>query len=687
VLGAVGLLAVGAAAGGPVAKPKKPKPAIRLAKVAGRLVLTTPTYRLALSRANGELVELFDRRRAVRLLSGQNGCAWAVKVSSSIAAGGCAFAPAGESRFSYGWSPSTKTLTLRYSDVDGAQGVDVTLTVAAATSSLDLRATVVSSREQPLVNVLFPADLLADATTVTAGYMPTFLPGVRFGPGFFTAPHRNVEPYPSRWAFADFIALDMGSSHFALYGVNPAPNQLAPVNLGFIREAAPSRCAESVFCITHVFHTWIRRGEEWTSPLVRMRVGGDVLASIRAYRRDNGIDGYPSARSKLGGRLDVLAQAPLVKADLWKGLPPFREWGPYLRRIPSPALIHPVAFQSRGHDEDYPDFLPPDPRWGSLPEFNAALADARSLGDLAMPYLNVSWWDTTSPTVRELPASVTPTDISVQTLGGMPVREQFGSHDGYIVSPHAAAVRSRVQRLFEEWRADAPADCLFFDQIGARPWRRDFNPAAPTPVAYFDGWLSLFGPYRDRCLMAEDGWDRLAASFSGFHGGLLQMLRQSDWSARWGDGNWEPYPLANWLFGDKVLLYQHDLYEGTMAADPEVVTFNLAFGLVHSFNWDGEQGTIESPWLTLAGSLQRTLGPHYVGRPLTAFRTRDENVTESVFGGDYSVVANWNRDRAVVVDGRTIAPLGFMARRVGGEVLAGAFGETWQGVAFPAGAR
>ena len=39
--------------------------------------------------------------------------------------------------------------------------------------------------------------------------------------------------------------------------------------------------------------------------------------------------------------------------------------------------------------------------------------------------------------------------------------------------------------------------------------------------------------------MAEDGWDRLAATFSGFHGGVLFMSRQFEWpNSKWGEGNW-----------------------------------------------------------------------------------------------------------------------------------------------------
>ena len=209
---------------------------------------------------------------------------------------------------------------------------------------------------------------------------------------------------------------------------------------------------------------------------------------------------------------------------------------------------------------------------------------AHALGDLVMPYLNASWWDTQSSSVHSLPPPMEPKDVAVFARNGTPATESFGDKDGYIVSPACLRCAAAIARLLDEWRPDAPADCLFFDQLGARPWRRDFNPASPTPLAYYDGWLSLFAPYANRCLMVEDGWDRLAASFSGFHGGVMLMAREFDWpGTHWGDGNWEPYPIADFLFHDKVLMYQHDLYEETMTDDPAVLTFNLAFGLVQSY--------------------------------------------------------------------------------------------------------
>jgi hypothetical protein len=243
---------------------------------------------------------------------------------------------------------------------------------------------------------------------------------------------------------------------------------------------------------------------------------------------------------------------------------------------------------------------------------------------------------------------------------------------GWVVSPHAPAVRDRVTRLLDEWRA-LGADCLFFDQFGARRWLRDFHPAAPSPLAYYDGWLSLLAPRAGQCLMVEDGWDRLARAGSAFHGSALMLHREHDEpNLLFGPGNWEPFPLALWLLHDKVLLYQHDLFSGTFAGDVEVLTWNLAFGYLFSSKWEAEERASGSPWLGLAAALQRALGPSYAGAPFFGYRRVTGDVTESRFGG-LTVFANWSRTAPHRSGGETIAPRGFLARTRDGRLVAGAF--------------
>jgi hypothetical protein len=245
---------------------------------------------------------------------------------------------------------------------------------------------------------------------------------------------------------------------------------------------------------------------------------------------------------------------------------------------------------------------------------------------------------------------------------GAPQTIEYGVHSGLIVSPWAPFVQQRAKEELDAWRS-LGADCVFLDQIGARPWLYDFNPAASSPLAYDDGWLSLLAPYRQDCLMAEDGWDRLADSVVGFHGGLLMMQRELGAVDRYfGAGNWEPYPLATWLVHDKVLMYQHDLYPGTLTADDEVLTWNAAFGLVESVEW--QPGHESDPRLLLAARLQEVLGPHFAGVPLASYSDLAPGVTRSVFG-DLTVVANLS---AQPYDG--IAADGFRAQAPGVTVQA-----------------
>jgi hypothetical protein len=638
------------------------------------MAIATSAYRATFSKRNGKLLGLVDRASGVRLVGNANRCLWGAAGSRNRSyRGGCSFAPRAAHRFSYRWDAATATLTLTY------RGAAV-VAVHAALHYFDLRLHL-ERRARALTRVEFPEALAGDVSSVTAGYAPTVLPGVRLAPGFFARVGKDVQLYPSRWAFADYLALDVGSAHLAVYAVSRGP--LFPAQLGFVHRTPSAPCSGPSFCIVHEFQTWIPRDAEWTSPVVRVRVGDTTEQSVLAYRHDNGIDAYPSLQSKLGARLQTYAEAPLFKANLAL-LRPFRDWAAELARLPSPLLVHPAGYQTGGFDVNDPDFLPPDPSYGTNAGFAAAIGAAHGLGDLVMPYGNLSWWDPSSPTMRTLPAGVQTNDVAVLDESRTPSTVAYGDHTGVIVSPYAPFVRQRIAQWMDDWRTKVPVDCVVLDQLGARPWLRDFNPASPTPVAYDDGWLAMLATYADRCVMVEDGWDRLARNAVGFHGSLLMMSRELDLpNTYFGAQNWQPYPLAVWLFHDKVLMYQHDLYDGTFARDLEVLTWNMAFGLVSSTSWDA-LAPGDDPWLELVAHLQRDFGPHYVGLPLSRYRGLAPGVNESTFG-DLTVVASRDAANAYAIDGYDVAPGGFLARTASGDLLAGAFAGSFGGVALSPG--
>jgi hypothetical protein len=363
----------------------------------------------------------------------------------------------------------------------------------------------------------------------------------------------------------------------------------------------------------------------------------------------------------------------------------FSDLSTRLDLIRPPAILHPVSYWPRGFDQNYPDFLPPDPRFGTMFDFRAFADAAHARGLFVMPYTNPTWWDEQSPTSRSVPDIAA---LAVLGADGKPVYESYGPNRGFVASPHAPGVRDRIAALMAQWRDDVPADFVFQDQIGSRSWIRDFNPAAPDPQSYYTTWLDYTRTYTTQRLMTEDGWDRLASTEISFAGSLLTGT--TSWNPRqirWGQGSrgnqafgaglWEPYPLGVWLFHDKVLFYHHDLDDLPMNAGVEVLTWNTAFGVMGGYFWP-ELRSPNPDWAGIATAFQPAVWSRTAGRMFSAYRTIAADVTESRFD-DLAVIANWNSDAGYQVDSHTIAPSGCLARTDDGSVLAGVFADQFSG--------
>ena len=661
-----------------------------------RMVLSNNYYQLTLSKTNGAILSILDRSTAAYVSQGSNGgCLWGASFSDGAVpyVGGCSFGSTGNAFFSYQWD-GLSTLSLSYSgsfDADRQFAATVTV-VAGSSAAFELQITIQNSWGALVHNVLLPSELLFPTDAVQAGYVPYYLPGVRLLPGFFSGYHDQVPFYPGNQAFADFIALDSAGGHLAIYTVNPyalngPSNPIAPVALGFIH-AGSSGCGAASFCSYHSFLTHVPSGGSWISPTVRVLVGQPIDQALQAYRTDNGISVYPSLADKLGPQLESYARAPLIKADAWAVNQPFRSWIPDLSRLPSPALLHPVGYMPGGHDHGYPDFLPPDARWGtqqtpgsSQADFLAMVRAARRFHLLVMPYTNPTWWTVDSYTMKHMaPHGVA--EISVIQNDGQPLYQFYATSSGYVVSPADAFVQDRLASTMIDWQSRVPVDCVFEDQVGARPWTLDLNPAEPSALAYSDGWLQHTADYANRCLMTEDGWDRLAATEVGFHGSLLTAERDSGVpDKQFGAGNWQPYPMALWLFHDKVLLYQHDLSPRTMSQDSAVLMWNLAFGTMLSYEWDSTENSLSSPWLSLIAWLQRDVASRYAGQRMTGYATLRAGATQTDFGGLH-IVANWSPTASLSLRGQVIAPNGFMAWSDDNSILAGEFSGSFNGAAL-----
>jgi len=259
--------------------------------------------------------------------------------------------------------------------------------------------------------------------------------------------------------FADFVHLEAAAGRAAVYRVQPrtwAPwagskdpaAVLIPGRLGFGGDVNGGRLDRS-------FARFIPPGVTWTSPVVRIAVGGTAEAGLAAYATANGI-----ARP--------------------------------LRAKMKPEVL---------------DHLPPNSGFGTAAEMRELHDTARKAGHLVMPYTNPTWWCDHPRGPTFLAAGEAPLAVG---LDGKPFHERYASNDGWTTCFWHPAVRAANRELRRQFLEDQPVDILFQDQVGARAWRWDLNSASPSPHAYAEGLLSQAD--EDAALAplgTEDGWDRV----------------------------------------------------------------------------------------------------------------------------------------------------------------------------------
>lgn len=87
-----------------------------------------------------------------------------------------------------------------------------------------------------------------------------------------------------------------------------------------------------------------------------------------------------------------------------------------------------------------------------------------------------------------------------------------------------------------------------------------------------------------------------------------------------------------------------------------VLTWNLAFGNMLSYNWQwADNDPLGNLWLDLVAALQRTVAARSAGRTLASYTELTADVTQSRFG-DLAVIANWHPSLTYPTDGHHVAP-------------------------------
>lgn len=475
-------------------------------------------------------------------------------------------------------------------------------------------------------------------------------------------------------AFADFMNLNLDLGSISLYGVRDPAAIFVPSELSAGGAPEGGR-------LSREWITWVDDGKTWDAPIARFVIGPEAPSAIRQYAAENGFTRTLQEKVKP----DVLARLKQSLLLKYSG-PSFREEAQKAPLLPQPALIHVSDYLHGGFDKQYPDHLPPAPWMGTPAEFSALIGAVHGAGSLFMPYTNPTWWCDHPPGPTFLREGDAPL---LKDREGKPVREVYGQNDGWSLTAFHPAAIAAEKTILRQFTQDYPSDVLFQDQIGARSPTYDFNPASPTPYAYTQGMLDI--ARRDSAsvpLGTENGFDAAMNSetlFCGLCWNIIPTEHGPDWRSLWRDtlpaGTWRLAPLALWEGHDRTIFTMHDL--GQFVTNREVLAWTLLLGYKLSATTDaGSVGVGENwQWIKWLAALQKTIGPHLDGAPLTGWAHPAAGVYASQWNGLH-ITANTTPLPYRLDAMTTLSPYGFY---ITGEGISAGWLDRYRGHAYPDG--
>ena len=629
------------------------------------LTVTGVYYAARLALPHGALISLRDQAAGQDIsLGNSGGQLWVAHFTgrNDVKSGDYAAA-----NVTWSWDAARQTLTILYPATQNKLPAVRAQWQFSNQAWLDLSLTVDNQTGCVLRGV--ENTLRLPAATLESAILPV-LPGIQLQRKFFTDRREwRHGQYPRALVFADYAHFRADRATLTTFPIlNRDLTQVAR------RELFPDGEA---YVWRHNFELAEASGTIWTSPRLRLRVGDGEADSARAFRDDTGLSLVPSLHQKLGARYDRVVSSLSTKVDAFWMKSDFRltladqaGFSRVWQGLPGPALLFITGWSRGGFDESNPDIFPVDPRLGTDDQWKQVFQSARAAGHLNMPYLNHTFWDTKSETVK----SMEPKEFAAYRADGKPLLEKYGNeknpHAGYATCPYARATKARIARVFEELSQKMPVDLVWEDQIGAR-FSPDYSPHSPNPLWHAQGWLEHTRTYAKLGLMTEFGYDRMVETHVGFQGNYI-LAEQQHWGdfgpKYWGEDTWRIWPVTSIMARDKVMFYNAP---DNPCVSKQVLTWSLAMGQMLSWALTGNH--YRDPWHFTADAFQRHVIARFADQPLQDFAVLPDRITRSSFG-DYTVWANESPDQDWQAPaGPRLAPGGCWVTDRQGRLSAGIF--------------
>ncbi|MDB5105972.1 MAG: discoidin protein [Fibrobacteres bacterium] len=642
----IGLLAI-FASGGKVS-------ALQFTDGAAQLTIDAAKYQIAFDKTNGGIAWIIDKSTNGKVTYGDRGSLlWFSRAGGSptefIQSKSCAM--------TYAWQAATNSLTFKYT---GAMTVDVNVTASDA-EWIELAAQVTNTRAAVIDTFSFPSDLLIDVNEVKDAFFPRD-PGITISKPFFTTRKSFAEIYPGHIS-SDFLAVQTTNGSLALYSKGKDKN-LEMAMIGYVDPGTGT-----VATMQHRFACSVAPGQTRIFPPMAIRIGETYIKSGMAYRTDNGFDKFPSLSEKLGVKKDRFFGGVAYKWNMPAVNMSFAvSKAGVIDKLPLPGILIPVTFQNAKHDELYPDFLPPNPLFGTTEQMKDMVAYAHQKGSLVYPYVNFSWWDVNSPTLKNLPAGTT-----LASLTSRP--ETYNGTAGITVVPDHPFVLERTMKERDLLCGNVGLDGLLEDQWGVH---------SMASTAHFNGVQKNLAAGKAYNLGTECGIDVQAQYLATFFGSMY------DWDVRWPSVV-TPYatffPMWGVMLRDKVLTYQHGLSQIGWTHSKAMVRWNLALGFQLSstlfiseasptspapedFPKDGLH-IEDNPWIKVAGVFQKHVLSRYADELITDYQALGNGIFKTSFR-TFTTYSSWN-NQPYAVNGHTISANGVATISNNGSAVAGVF--------------
>ena len=500
--------------------------------------------------------------------------------------------------------------------------------------------------------------------------------GLALNAGFFARQLAHRKNYPT--AFADYLHLKSTRGDVALYGVRPRPpHEPWKCPKPFVPGRLGCGADKDGGWMEYAFTTWVKEGETWRSPSVVL-ANKDYETSLADYAHANTLTRTIDEKmpKPLQEKLKVALQLVVPYNESAVGIRSMLDF------LPPGTHIRSYGYMHGGFDRQYPDYLPPRQKFGTADGLKDLVKAVHAKGMTISLYTN--------PTLL----CDNPRGPTFEAIGdaacavredGKAYYEKYGTCGGFAATmwhPNLIAATEKVRRTFAD---EYGLDLLFEDQHGARKFKYDFNPCAPSPTAFTEGILSSCEDgMRVLPLGTENGWDQVAntmcmlegLSFAMYpaekprpYGTLLKRRKQ------YPPETWEIEPLVQRLFHDKCFFKHHDAAQ--YVTNDRTLAWSLAFGYSIHVGGFSSQDLANDPakraWLARLAQVQREVVSRYALRTLVAFRhdrsfvfaagadpmsPDDDGVIDATYEGGLRLVVNLG-PVARTYDGIVLKPYGW----------------------------